>query len=57
MSTGTPKPCPFCGSANVQVVDGFGRPARWVLCRECEALGPKRDTRREAIEAWNEREA
>lgn len=48
-------PCPFCG-----ISDAFGpiyddHPIyKWlVVCDECGAQGPARETEAEAVEAWN----
>lgn len=43
------KPCPFCGSGNVDAVGSSG------TCRNCWADGPSRDSRTSAIAAWNAR--
>ena len=49
------KPCPFCGSNNYSV-DSYDRHHRWYAwCNDCHALLVGRDTKEEAIEAWNER--
>ena len=47
------KPCPFCGSRDVEVV----HPGRcWViLCNTCQAEGPTDLGESGAIEAWNTR--
>lgn len=47
------KPCPFCGSKNLTIVDGFGE--KYVGCMECAAVGPSADTEKEAFDAWNRR--
>lgn len=60
MSEPTLLPCPFCGSAKVEVtVDSSGR-ARWVACLDCSACGPRvhwsialHGTRAAAIRGWN----
>lgn len=66
----SPKPCPFCGSENVSVVEGSTFRWRAISCAECDAIGPEvrmqttgPGTREEweanakivAVEAWNER--
>lgn len=66
----SPKPCPFCGSENVAVVEGSTFRWRAVWCADCEAIGPSvraqtsgTGTREEweakaksdAVAAWNER--
>lgn len=54
--------CPFCGwhYTNMLSGPGFvlgkGNTERYrVKCCSCEALGPMKDTREEAAEAWNAR--
>lgn len=60
-----PKPCPFCGSSNVSVVEGTTFRWRAVEC-ECQARGPEARMGvhnpddyewegRNAIEEWNRR--
>lgn len=58
----TPKPCPFCGSTNISVVEGST--FRWVKaeCDDCGATcGDVRRVRTDAgnetaaIEEWNKR--
>ena len=57
------KPCPFCGSEEIQVrkVTGmFGRSAyartrKYVLCEKCRARTFDYATKPLAIEAWNRR--
>lgn len=49
-----PKPCPFCGSRKPKA--RFGRNWGWYMGCECGAVGPKAETRGEAIAAWNGRE-
>ena len=46
------KPCPFCGMDAGEVFDMGGF---YVSCCECEAQGPCRETKEEAIKAWNYR--
>ena len=60
------KPCPFCGSHDVQLVaeygDVLGRQYAWgVRCDKCNAdffidLDSSDDGREETIDAWNRRE-
>jgi hypothetical protein len=46
------KPCPFCGSADVETVEGGGgRPA--TRCGFCDAEGPGAATEAWAAELWN----
>lgn len=49
-----PLPCPFCGEEdfqypNVDIINFI------VLCLNCYAQGPPRNTTKRAIESWNER--
>ena len=46
------KSCPFCFSERCTV---FGGLARKVSCNDCEAEGPAKATKDEAIAAWNRR--
>lgn len=48
-------PCPFCGAANCAVAEA-GDDCATVRCYACGIHGPVRNTRREAIEAWNRRD-
>jgi len=48
------KPCPFCGSEKVILEDDM-QEVYWVLCFECNATGPPKNTEAEAFEAWNKR--
>ena len=48
------KPCPFCGSNNINQADVIGFPvSAW--CDNCHACGPAKLTAKEADEAWNKR--
>lgn len=44
------KPCPFCGSTDVYLIEGFA-----VCCRTCCAYGPQIDINNLLIDAWNRR--
>lgn len=50
-----PAHCPFAHTirhgAHVEPVDGHFV----VVCRDCAAQGPERETWAEAVEAWNDR--
>lgn len=46
-------PCPFCGAADVQVIDQQG--IAWVICAVCSTDGPTANTADEAITVWNRR--
>lgn len=47
------KPCPFCGSEEVIMEDGYG--LFYVRCADCGASASYCETDEEAISAWNER--
>ncbi len=55
------KPCPFCGAREsdedfpLSVVRYIGIDTCMVYCERCGASGAERDSREEAIEAWNRR--
>lgn len=49
------KPCPFCGSSNVEIIEGvFGK---YGACRSCCAYGPDSASgcAESAAEKWNRR--
>ncbi|WP_406238144.1 Lar family restriction alleviation protein [Acetobacter orientalis] len=48
------KSCPFCGSSNLHTPHPKHTSA-WVTCNVCNAEGPIKHTRAEAIAAWNTR--
>lgn len=50
------KPCPFCGSSNVEAcfADEYGD-IFTVICCACGSCGAVKITEQEAIEAWNKR--
>ena len=48
------KPCPFCGSHNVDVRQEFSSSPWEAVCDDCGA-SLYRDTMQEAIKAWNRR--
>ena len=50
-----PLPCPFCGAKDAATVDSDDRITYFVWCMECEASGPREDTRQAAVKAWNRR--
>jgi len=45
------KPCPFFGSSFIDL----NRGGWWVWCGECGAEGSVKETREEALAAWNRR--
>ena len=47
------KPCPFCGGH--AIIDGFDDTLWIVICKECNASIGYKETKEEAIEAWNRR--
>lgn len=47
------KPCPFCGGE--AIVDGCDDTLWIVICKECNASIGHKETKEEAIEAWNKR--
>ena len=48
------KPCPFCGSNNINQADVVGFPvSAWY--DDCHACGPAKLTAKEADEAWGKR--
>ena len=47
------KPCPFCGGT--PIVSGCDDTLWFVVCKECNALIGYKETKQEAIEAWNSR--
>lgn len=49
------KPCPFCGSKRIHLVDASELGNNWVRCDNCETEGPCHLTEQNAIEAWNRR--
>lgn len=53
------KPCPFCGSNDVDIRWYMPRRGNgvlsFVLCYDCESSGPEKPTDEKAVEAWNRR--
>ena len=50
--------CPFCGSKEHIHIDKYNNDGYWwtyVECEECQANGPVRKQKRDAVIAWNER--
>lgn len=47
------KPCPFCGGT--PIVSGCDDTLWIVICKECNASIGYKETKEEAIEAWNKR--
>ena len=48
-----PKPCPFCGSTDLEVDDEVEKST--VYCEKCDIDGPTGEDKDEAIELWNRR--
>ena len=48
------KPCPFCGSLNLQAKPVW-KYYVFVACLNCKAAGPVRKTETDAWAAWSER--
>lgn len=48
------KPCPFCGSSDIQKAARRDFPV-FTECRQCYTTGPAKLTGREADTAWNQR--
>lgn len=46
------KPCPFCRSTDLEIEIG---PACFVMCRNCNTMGPNGRSRLDCIRLWNER--
>ena len=62
------KPCPFCGSTNIEVSTNLDNDRKWCTCKECDTEGPlvrdvydyEKDctiypTEDQAITYWNKR--
>jgi Lar family restriction alleviation protein len=50
------KPCPFCGSADIDCADaGYKTDVWFVQCNNCYATFPHFDSKEEAATAWNTR--
>ena len=49
------KPCPFCGSADVQKEYDSELPFNRVRCNNCESSSGIYDDMKYAVEAWNRR--
>lgn len=43
------QPCPFCGSEDIEKRNHF------ITCAVCEADGPVKGNKQDAINAWNSR--
>jgi Lar family restriction alleviation protein len=48
------KPCPFCGSKDVEL---FGFLNLYVYCFSCKCEGPSNENKNKAIAKWNKRTA
>ena len=50
------KPCPFCGSENIDLASYAKKNDMWfVQCDGCFATFPMFDTKTEAMQSWNRR--
>lgn len=50
------EPCPFCGSSNLHLSDGYDEDSNWVVvCRVCRCSGTFCAIRATAIARWNTR--
>jgi Lar family restriction alleviation protein len=46
------KPCPFCGSDDVELDLDY----RWrIVCRDCDSKGSGYEENKKAVAAWNRR--
>jgi Lar family restriction alleviation protein len=48
------KPCPFCGSTNLE--DDVGLDEARIVCADCDCFGPTLSNMSEAVIAWNTRQ-
>lgn len=55
LTTDALKPCPFCGSDDVEALDMEGK--HYVVCYDCALEGPFHKSRAAVIAAWNTRAA
>ena len=57
---GEPKPCPFCGSCEVDIfnrnLSSLANPAYCVFCNKCGAQVGDYKYKQFALDAWNTRE-
>ena len=50
------KPCPFCGSTNIDCADAGHKTDVWFIqCDDCGATFPHFDSEQEAKDAWDKR--
>lgn len=47
------KPCPFCGREEVHLVQDDWK--HWCCCTSCGVEGPVQDSRKHAVDKWQER--
>lgn len=50
-----PKPCPFCGHDDPYMSNSIAQSEWYMVCAECNAIGPTGDSPNAALAAWNER--
>lgn len=48
------KPCPFCGSENLDVAS-TNEHAHWIVCDDCDASAASGETLAEGVSKWNRR--
>lgn len=53
LTTDALKPCPFCGSDDVEASDMEGK--HYVVCYDCALEGPLHESRAAVVAAWNRR--
>lgn len=52
------KPCPFCGSNEIRIIDSitnFNIPVTYVICCNCQSRGASKREKQKAINMWNTR--
>lgn len=50
------KPCPFCGSKEIVITDGYSNVGCWAECSFCGASTKAEErTHKECAKAWNRR--
>ena len=47
--------CPFCGSADLQLVESVMETGIFICCLTCEGAGPPAETAQLALEKWCQR--
>ena len=49
------KPCPFCGSEDVELHGAGPEGPQWIACDDCDASGPVAHSKEAALTVWNDR--